>query len=237
MRVCVLTTETLHHAFFARALAEQGHELLCLLEEGAITPPFETAHPFEKEREEFERAVWFDGRGASVADFAPARTFDDINAPKCVRALGDFAPELIVTFGTRRLREDLIALGGNRLVNLHGGDPEHYRGLDTHLWAIWHRDFGGLSTCLHRIAAGLDTGDVVACLPLSLERGMGLHQLRKANTETCVALVALALSQVENCGHLVSRPQRSKGRYYSFMPAALKDLCVKRFARHTESLP
>jgi hypothetical protein len=32
-------------------------------------------------------------------------------------------------------------------------------------------------------------------------------------------------------GHVVTLPQREVGRYYSFMPAVLKDVCVHKFTR------
>jgi methionyl-tRNA formyltransferase len=237
MRVCILTTETPHHTYFTKALAADGHDVLALVEERVSVPRYEIAHPFEAERDNFERAEWFSGREARIRDFAEARTFTDINLPACLDSLTDFAPDLTVTFGTGRLRAEMIARGGDRLVNLHGGDPEHYRGLDTHLWAVWHKDFGSLATCLHRVAEGLDTGDVFACLPVEVAPGSGLHQLRKANTETCLQLTRMAVCQLQAEGHLTTRPQRQVGRYYSFMPSALKAVCVQQFSRFTARLP
>jgi methionyl-tRNA formyltransferase len=236
MRLCILTTETLHHAQYVRALADRGHDLVALVEQGALKPPYDTAHPFEAEREAYEREHWFGGKAARIADFCPARSFDDINQPDCVAAVANSGAALVVTFGTRLLRRDIIAAGGARLLNLHGGDPEQYRGLDTHLWAIWHGDFSGLQTCLHRVDGDLDTGEILACLPVELSRGIPLHQLRRANTETCLRLTELAIEQMAAQGRLDTRPQRQKGRYYSFMPTALKAVCVNRFARHTERL-
>lgn len=236
MRIVVLTTETLHHAYFVRELAACGHDVLCLLEQRSLSAPYEAAHPFEAERDDDERSAWFGGRGARIADFAASHEFVDINTSECIGKLAAFSPDLVVTFGTGRLKADIIVRCGDRLVNLHGGDPEHYRGLDTHLWAIWHKDFSGLSTCLHRVTIGLDAGDIVACLPLDLCRAMPLYQLRRANTETCLRLVLMGVLQIEALGHLVSRAQRGAGRYYSFMPSALKGVCVDRFARYTDTL-
>jgi methionyl-tRNA formyltransferase len=232
MRIAVLTTETLHHAHFVRELASRGHDVLALIETEGVVPPYETGHPFEAARDEHERAVWFGGRPGRVADFAESRTASDINGAEPVATLRGFTPDLAVCFGTRRLKADLIGASGDRLVNLHGGDPEKYRGLDTHLWAVWHRDFVGLQTCLHRVDDRLDTGEIVQCLPVQLAPGSGLHQLRQANTETCLRLTELAIAQIEAHGAVQSRPQKEEGRYYSFMPAALKEICVKRFAHH-----
>jgi len=67
MRICVLATETLHHAYFVKALAARGHELLALIEGKSAVPPYDTAHPFEAERDAHERAVWFGGAGRDGA--------------------------------------------------------------------------------------------------------------------------------------------------------------------------
>ena len=37
---------------------------------------------------------------------------------------------------------------------------EKYRGLDSHLGALWHRDYSELKTCLHQLSDTLDDGDI-----------------------------------------------------------------------------
>ncbi len=122
------------------------------------------------------------------------------------------------------------------MLNLHGGDPENYRGLDSHLWAIYHRDFEALVTTLHFVTSELDDGDIVGQMRVPLRSGMALHQLRAANTEVCVELTVSALEALRSRGVLDARRQLRCGRYYSFMPTPLKELCNRRFATHTSRL-
>ena len=82
----------------------------------------------------------------------------------------------------------MINVVPEKIFNLHGGDPQRYRGLDTHLWAIYHKDFGGLVTTLH-ILPKLDDGDIVSMGTLPVSKDMPLYALRKVNTEVCVNLV------------------------------------------------
>jgi len=243
MRLAVLTTETSHHAHFVREIAAWAHGagpaggLRVFLETRGAAAPFPTAHPFEAERDAFEAAAWFGGRPARCADFAETVAVGRMNDADAVAALAGFRPDAAVVFGTGRLAPAVIAAAGEgRIVNLHGGDPEAYRGLDTHLWAVYHGDFGGLSTTLHHLNPELDDGPVIANLPVPLHRGMALHELRRANTEVCVRLVRQALEAFLAEGRFAARPQRAAGRYYSFMPAVLKELCVGRFARYTARL-
>ncbi len=237
MRLVVLTTQTQHHLRFVREIARTCPVAQILEETGGIAAPFETAHPFEAEREDHERALWFPGGVPAFEETAPVSRFENLNDGAAVAKLASLKPDLAVVFGTRPLSAEVIAAAGPGLVNLHGGDPEAYRGLDTHLWAIYHKDFANLITALHRVVPGIDAGEIVAMLPLPLSRGMGLPALRAANTEVCIALARLAIGQMQETGGLASRPQRARGRYYSFMPAVLKALCVDRFAKHTATLP
>jgi methionyl-tRNA formyltransferase len=228
----LLTTDTLHHRYFAREMSRAGLLSGVVLETSAAKPPFETFHPFEARRDEYEREVLLGGESAEFAEFAPVRRAADINDAEVLAHLQRGAPAFVVVFGTRKLAQQIIGCARVACLNLHGGDPRQYRGLDTHLWAIYHGDFAGVVTCLHHVDLGLDTGDIVDCKPIPIAPGMELHELRAANTRVCVELVKSALSsETPN-----SVRQAAKGRYYSFMPGCLKDVCVGKFHRYAGSL-
>ncbi len=236
MRLIVLTTETPHHAYFVREVARRHVLERVLIETGGVSAPYETRHAFEDTRDAREQAHWFDGHEASISDFAESETFTSLNGADAVARLRGLSADAIIVFGTRRLNPEVIATCPDGMINLHGGDPEHYRGLDTHLWAVWHGDFAGLITTLHRVNPELDDGDIVGRQSITLEPGMTLADLRRANTEVCLALSLAALRDFATDGRFDSQPQGGRGRYYSFMPAALKDVCCNRFARHVETL-
>jgi len=235
MSIAVLTTDTPHHAHFVRALHDGCGAVTVFCETGASPrAPFETHHPFEDARDAHEWDLWFGGRQTSVADLAPTQAFASINNADAVEALRRAAPDWVIVFGTGMIKQPMLEVCGERIFNLHGGDPESYRGLDTHMWAVWHRDFDGLVTTLHHVDTGLDTGAIVAQEQVSLRPGMKLHELRAANTEACIRLT---LDLATRIGVAPGRAQTRKGRYYSAMPAVLKGLCVNRFEKFTAGLP
>ncbi len=63
-----------------------------------------------------------------------------------------------------------------------------------------------------------------------------LYELRARNTEICVSLSREAIGVLLKGGEVESRPQARRGRYYSFMPAAEKEICVQRFREFTARL-
>lgn len=235
-RIGILTTETPHHARFVEQLAQRFDVAKVLEERRATSAEFETHHPYEDERDAYECAEWFGGRTPALSDFAEVETYRDLNEPEAVESMRRAGVDALVVFGTGKLDQEVIDVAPERIVNLHGADPEKYRGLDTHLWAVYHRDFRGLVTTLHRVRPELDRGGVVMKMPIPITRGMELYQLRKANTEVCIEITAQALEMLRDYGQFISQPQLYIGRYYSFMPAVLKARCVRQFREFTASL-
>ena len=119
----------------------------------------------------------------------------------------------------------------NKIINLHGGDPQRYRGLDSHLWAIYHEDWENIVTTLHILNKKLDDGDIIHQKKIELKNISCLSQLRAINTKACFELTVMSLETLSRFGYFFTRKQSSTGRYYSFMPSALKEVCVKKFSR------
>ena len=229
VRIAVLTTQTSHHAYFVRELAAANRLVAIVEETTSLAPPYETAHPFEADRERWEIETLLGGEPLLLADCAQTTRVESVNDKPALVALERAQAQIIVAFGTGLIGSDLIDRAPGRLLNLHGGDPERYRGLDTHLWAVWHRDWESLVTALHVVAPRLDTGDIVGLQPLTIPPDTSLTQLRAVNTRACLDLVLSAADSMERDGGLPARPQAAVGRYYSFMPAVLKDACLQRW--------
>ena len=141
-----------------------------------------------------------------------------------------------IVFGTGKVSKQVIQVCPNGIINLHGGNPEEYRGLDSHLWAIYHHDFSGLVTTLHRINEELDDGDIILQMPIQLRPDMGLHELRRYNTDVCIEMVLSAFDMFNRQGYMIDRPQQKRGRYYSFMPSVIKEICLKYFNQYVVNL-
>jgi methionyl-tRNA formyltransferase len=222
--------------FFVREIARR-HSVVCTLSETRrARPPFETQHPFEAERDRYETLEFFDGKNTPLSETTPTLSVEDVNEPQAIEALIQAAPDVVVVFGTGLIRQPLIDQFKNRIINLHGGDPEEYRGLDSHLWAIYHGDFDGLISTLHHVNSKLDDGEIIGRKILKPKRGSELIHLRAVNTRACVQLVLEALDSLQTTKKMAGTPQKKRGRYYSFMPTPLKEICVKRFKKFAESL-
>jgi methionyl-tRNA formyltransferase len=238
MKLVLLTTETTHHTWFVHEVAKEYKVESVFCETWALKPPFETSHAFEEDRAEYERESLrkLAGREVALSDIAPVRVVERMNDRDAVAQLSELNADVAVVFGTGWLSPDVIAAAPNVFLNLHGGDPERYRGLDTHLWSLYHNEFDGLITTLHRLNGTLDDGQIVLQADIPLTSKMPLHELRLSNTKICVELTLAALDQVKRMGDVLSHTQIRKGRYYSFMPSVLKGVAKKHFDRYVEGL-
>jgi folate-dependent phosphoribosylglycinamide formyltransferase PurN len=236
MRTVLLTTDTTHHLYWAWKVAERFPLSGIFLEMRSLKFPFETSHPFEQLRDEYEREVLLRDCSVTYGDLAPTSPFHSFNDADAVEALRALAPDVVIVFGSGKLHPPVISVPAAAMLNLHGGNPEQYRGLDTHLWAVYHNDFDNLVTTLHHMDHELDTGDLIAQGQLRFRPGAELHELRSVNTETCVDLCIGALTSLSERGRVASRRQVALGRYYSAMPAVLKGVCVRKFQRFTASV-
>lgn len=236
MRIVLLTTETPHHVYYAWRLQQAGYLDAILVETGRAQFPFDTTHPFEQVRDRYELETLLSGAPASLDGVAPVFRAQTINGPDAIGELRRLGVDVAIVFGTGRLSAEVASIPSTACLNLHGGNPEAYRGLDSHLWAVYHRDFSNLVTTLHHVRPQLDTGDIVFSTTLPLVRGTALHELRSINTRACVDMSVLAVTALSKGIALPCRSQHVRGRYYSAMPGSLKDLCVGRFARHTATL-
>lgn len=237
MKIAILSTDTPHHAYFVKTLKNIFSDITVYCETKSNTHhPLKKEHSFEVKRDIYECQRWFGNEQTKISEITSVKEFSSMNDASAIASLKKESLDIVIVFGTGVLKPPLIEICSQRIFNLHGADPENYRGLDTHLWAIYHKDFGGLITTLHHLDTGLDTGNIVLQGAIPLHHKMKLHELRAANTEVCVKLTISVIDMMNRFGEVTSRSQYKEGRYYSAMPSELKDICQKRFETYTKGL-
>ena len=204
-------------------------QLFVVYETTSIVPAYPTHHPFEDARITFEQERW--GAKSSMIGLDDNEHLTRVPNINDITNLKDLCQKIdvCIVFGTRRINAMALAMLPSVTINLHGGDPKHYRGLDSHLWALWHRDTEGLKTCLHYLSLKLDTGDIIAMKNLDISQLDHLFELRALNTDACIELCRNFLISLSNAEQIKALPQEHYGRYYSFMPTDLKAVVAKKF--------
>ncbi|MGI9558011.1 MAG: hypothetical protein ACR2N5_08725 [Solirubrobacterales bacterium] len=231
MRVAFLATDSPHHTYLVWRAAEIAEIALVVLDNPPVQPSFETAHPYEDEQGEYERAVLLDKCPESIAGLGP--TFSSpINDSQALQRLVEAKPDLVIDIGTGIIRSGLIETFGEALLTAHAGNPEEYRGIDALLWPVYNRDFDKLAISLLAVDPALDAGAVIKIVGVEPGPDARLHQLRSLGTLAAAGAIGAAVATMRGLGRLPRRRQVRAGRYYSWMPASLKGECVHLYEQH-----
>tara|TARA_B100000963_G_scaffold359660_1_gene387649 strand:- start:12410 stop:13126 length:717 start_codon:yes stop_codon:yes gene_type:complete len=229
MKALFLTTDTPHHNYFIRRFKKKCGEISVVYETSEVIPSYPTKHPFEYKRDQFEIELWGNQRlTLSPNEVSCLKYVENINQLEIDDHITQ-NKDVCIVFGTRKINFKTLERLPPLTANLHGGDPELYRGLDSHLWSIWHRDKKGLKTCLHLLKQELDSGEILEMESLNLSRTDKIIGLRAKNTSLCVKLCNRFFDKISDGSPLNPKPQKNNSRYYSFMPTELKNIVVNRF--------
>ena len=223
----LLTTKTTHHIYYENQIYKNFKNMITIFETKTIKSNFQTNVNFEKKRDEYEKKIFFKNKNQSFK----SNNFEveNINNPKVIDILEKNKVKYLIVFGTKKIKLNIIKLYKDRIFNLHGGNPEEYRGLDSHYWSIYHNDFTNLVSCIHILNKKLDDGKIIFRSKLKIPKKTRIYQLREINTVNCVNMSYKLLKKIEKSKKIKSFNQNKIGRYYSFMPKDLKYICKKKF--------
>lgn len=233
--IVVLSTDTAHHRYFLNRIADAGIAVSgCVFETTSVQPPFEIGPVYDDDEAAYEAKHFFSDTRDDL-ERLDIQSVPNFNEPDAHDKITAFRPTLGVVFGARRLTPETISLFPDGLINVHRGIAQAYRGLDSDLWAIYHRDYDNLGTTIHLIDERLDTGAIIAQQRMKLTADTRCHQIRFHTTMLATNMVIKALQDYLT-GKLTTYEQEAEGRYYSFMPKVLKQIVAQRFDRHCEGL-
>jgi methionyl-tRNA formyltransferase len=115
-------------------------------------------------------------------------------------------PALGIVFSySRILWPELIDTFPLGIVNLHGGRLPEYRGANVLQWVIINGEAETAMT-LHYVDAGIDTGPVIAELPVVIDDGDTAVTLREHSAQSAKTLLAEWLPRLIE-GKVTARPQ------------------------------
>ena len=86
----------------------------------------------------------------------------ELNFPETLARIKSFAPDIILVYGTSILGPELLKHYPRSILNLHVGLPQYYRGSSCNVWPIVNAELMSLGACVHRVDAGIDTGEIMA---------------------------------------------------------------------------
>ena len=234
MKILILTTNTDHHLFFVNELKKKFGEINVILEKKKNHFSFKTFHNYQKKRKEFEKYFFFKNKNIKFKD---EKIFYDVNNKNCINYIKKIKPSVIISFGVGLIKSKFLnEFKKVKVVNLHGGNLNYYRGLDSHLWTIYHKDFNNLLTTLHTVKEKLDTGNIILTKRVYIHKNLPFEGIRASNTVSCVDIVAKYLKAIKQNKTIPIKKNKIFGRYYSAIPSVLIDKCIKNYNKYIKRL-
>ncbi|MBI89841.1 MAG: formyl transferase [Candidatus Marinimicrobia bacterium] len=234
-KVVVLSSDTTHHRYFINFLIQKGIEFDSIIfETQHVNAPFAVSPFFEDKEEHFEKSNFFININYSLPENLVVDV-ETVNSSKAIEIFDTLKPDIGIVFGTGKINKKVLGMFKDGLINVHRGIAQYYRGLDSDLWAIYHRDYKNIGVTIHMVDSELDTGEILYQENILMHKGMKTHQLRYYTTKIATDLIYKSILDYFSSG-FKSYPQEKRGRYYSFMPLVLKRIVNKRFNSFCENL-
>ena len=79
-----------------------------------------------------------------------------------LNTIKNLSPDVGFVFGAPILKEELFKIPSYGCVNIHTGLVDHYRGVDSTLWALNDERLDLIGSTLHYIDENIDTGEIIA---------------------------------------------------------------------------
>ena len=232
MKIIFITSLDLHHRFIISKIYNKFKNIEIFKDKKKIKPKFNTKSPIIKRQALYEKKIW----SKKKLKLPKNINIKDANKTSNIKKIKKLKPQIIVTLGAIKLNSNFIKnFKRIKIVNLHGGNPNYYRGLDSHYWAIYHNDFQNLQVCLHFIENKLDTGKIIQIKKIQLFKNMKLHQLRSKNAEIAQEILFKFLTNTSSKKKIILKKNNS-GIYSSFMPAPIKKIIENKFNNFVQKL-
>lgn len=170
-KALILTSSSLRHRYFARAVAR------CFDAQTALVEEKKNYYAQQRDRSlvvrtHFERIsaaerLWF----VDLADaaFPKIHRVGDINSPDLVTWAVRQGFDVLCLFGTAILNRQWLDAFPGKIVNLHLGLSPFYRGSATLFWPFVNRELEYLGTTIHLATAKVDAGEILARIAPDLQ--------------------------------------------------------------------
>ncbi|NEO78801.1 formyltransferase family protein [Moorena sp. SIO4G3] len=160
----------------------------------------------------------------------------DHNHQECIKLLQDINPDLIVLGDTRILKQGILNIPKDGIINVHPGYLPDVKGNNPYIWSIIY-DLP-LGCTVHFIDTGVDTGPIIKRQKIFLEREKYFPDLLVEINSLCGELLVDSLKQissglVKSINQSELARETSEVRTFRLASPAIKALAVEKLEKGT----
>ena len=122
-------------------------------------------------------------------------------------------PKVGFIFGAPLLKKSLFEIPEYGCVNIHTGLVDHYRGVDSSLWAMYDNRPDLIGSTLHYIDSSIDGGDVIGMKSINIDRFDGIDTLFYKSCKVGFSLLSDNINDII-CNRTNKQVLTSRGKLY-----------------------
>ena len=151
-----------------------------------------------------------------------------LNSDKTLQLIQKLNPTKIIIFGTSLLGLKYLKLYPDRILNLHVGLSQYYRGSSCNFWPIYDLKPQFLGATVHFVGKGIDDGNIVAQSTIALDKNDSEFVLMTKPIMLGTKLMIEVIKKT-NTGLVTKGTSKKKGNLYK-----IKDFTPKAIIRVKE---
>lgn len=235
MNLVILTGNQSRHKYFANTLAK-AFPIKAVFSEGKVfNPSGESSETKNLTEEEKQLWDWHFGLAKKEEErfFGSNKTFNcsnvyevpkgEINSEAWEEKIRSEKPYIIAVYGTSLLKDNIIKLCSERMLNMHLGLSPYYRGSGTNFWPLHNNEPEYVGVTIHRIDPGIDTGPIIHQGRPTIEEKDNQHSIGNKTIEVGTELMVKSIYELID-GTAQFHPQQDKGRLYQRKDFSVKNI-------------
>lgn len=144
----------------------------------------------------------------------PSIETTNINSKKSVAFIRKLSPDMLIVFGGRIIKPEVIRLFPKGILNLHLGLSPEYKGSNCIEWPLYHGNPEGVGATVHYIDKGIDSGAIIDQFKTQPKPGESLSSVLMRSLQGGINLLLDTFCRIENGEHVKSENQEKTGFCY-----------------------
>ena len=204
MNISILTSNHLRHKAFAKSLCDiLDIKTVVFEEKSASTQQFH-----KKEENYFKDLAGWQPRCQYIA--CPCGF---VNKGYVINTLKEQNLDYLFIFGSSLLKEEVFSIPKKGCINIHTGLVQHFRGVDSSLWAIYEEKPEAIGATIHYVDNSIDGGGIIAQKRTNLSIGDDLDDIFFKTCKTGFELLQEKMDKILE-GKIKAKKLISRGKLY-----------------------
>lgn len=140
---------------------------------------------------------------------------NSLNDDNVENTLKSYNEKLIIFTGGGIIKKNILDNSGDGIINCHMGILPKYKGMDLPEWCILENEIEELGITLHFMDSGIDTGDILSKMKISIGNHTSIKSLRAAFEPIMVSsMVSIVEDYLKGKVNRTKQPSRNKRQYF-----------------------